>query len=339
MKVLVCGGGGYIGSHTIVELLAKGHVVVVVDNHINSSPHALVHVARIVGVDVETHHCDIRDSSALDAVFSRHSFDVVIHFASLKSSPESWRQPLLYYDNNVSGTISLVQAMLRARVWKLIFSSSAAVYGSSDVVPIPESADLRPTSPYARTKLIAEDILRELCVTHHEFQAAVLRYFNPVGAHPSGLIGDDPIGVPGNLMPYVCQVAMGRLPFLPIFGDDYPTHDGTAIRDYIHVVDLARAHVRALEHMSECDETFVVNVGTGCGHSVLDVVVAFEHVSRRRVPVSYMPRRTGDIARSVALPVSARERLGWEAEYDLNKMCQDAWRWQSMHPQGYLKTR
>lgn len=336
MKVMVCGGAGYIGSHTVVELIASGHTVVVVDNHANSSPKALERVERITGKEVENACVDVRDAAALAGVFSRHDFDAVIHFAALKSVGESWQKPLTYFDNNISGTIVLMQEMARAGVGKFVFSSSATVYGAPDFSPIPESAALRTASPYGRTKLIAEELIDELSHVDPGFKAAVLRYFNPVGAHQSGLIGEDPSGTPNNLMPYICQVAVGRRPCLQIFGNDYPTRDGTGVRDYVHVVDLARAHVRAVEHLGKGGETFTVNLGTGCGHSVLEVVAAFERVSGRQVPLSYAPRRAGDVAEYFASSELAHRLLGWKAEYDLDRMCEDAWRWQSMSPDGYV---
>jgi len=335
MKVLVSGGAGYIGSHTVVELLAHGHEVVVVDNHANSSPQVLSQVARICGVGVPSVVLDIRDADALDEVLAGAGFDAVIHFAALKSVGESWTQPLAYFDNNISGTISLLQAMARAQVRNLVFSSSATVYGVPDRSPIGEQAALRPTNPYGRTKLVAEELLQELTGADPTFRAAVLRYFNPVGAHPSGLIGEDPHGVPNNLMPYVCQVAVGRQPRLNVFGSDYETRDGTGVRDYVHVVDLARAHVRALERLMDKGETFTVNLGTGRGYSVLEVVAAFERVSGRQIPLCYSPRRNGDVAECYASPALARDLLGWEAEFDLETMCADAWRWQSNCPDGY----
>jgi len=335
MKVLVSGGAGYIGSHTVVELIAAGHEVVVVDNHANSSPKVLPQVARIAGVGVPSVRLDIRDSEALDEVLAGAQFDAVIHFAALKSVGESWSQPLDYFDNNISGTISLLSAMARADIRHLVFSSSATVYGMSDRSPISEDASLQPTNPYGRTKLVAEELIQELSGADPTFRAAVLRYFNPVGAHPSGLIGEDPNGVPNNLMPYVCQVAVGRQPRLNVFGNDYGTRDGTGVRDYVHVVDLARAHVLALERLVAGGETFTVNLGTGRGYSVMEVVAAFERVSGRPIPVCYSPRRHGDVAECYASPALARQLLGWEAQHDLETMCADAWRWQCNSPEGY----
>lgn len=335
MKVLVSGGAGYIGSHTLVELLANGHEVLVVDNHATSSPAALAQVERIAGSPVPSVVLDIRDTAALEAVLAGGGFDAVIHFAASKSVGESWQQPVAYFDNNIAGTISLLGAMQRSGVRRLVFSSSATVYGLPDASPIAETAALRPTNPYGRTKLVVEELLDELCGADAGFQAAVLRYFNPVGAHPSGLIGEDPAGIPNNLMPYICQVAVGRQPHLNVFGNDYATHDGTGVRDYIHVVDLARAHVRALERLRDDGQRFTVNLGTGRGYSVLEVVAAFERASGRRIPVAFCPRRPGDVAECYASPALAKQLLGWEAQLDLDRMCVDAWRWQSQRPDGY----
>ncbi|HEY0335652.1 MAG TPA: UDP-glucose 4-epimerase GalE [Stenotrophomonas sp.] len=335
MKVMVSGGAGYIGSHTVVELVAAGHEVLVVDNHANSSPQVLSRLEQITGKQVQGVVVDIRDAGALDEVMAGARFDAVVHFAAFKSVGESWQQPVAYFDNNISGTISLLGAMARAGVRHLVFSSSATVYGTPDAVPIPESAALRPGNPYGRTKLMAEELIRELSGADRGFHAAVLRYFNPVGAHPSGRIGEDPHGIPNNLMPYVCHVAVGRQPRLNVFGNDYPTRDGTGVRDYVHVVDLARAHVRALERLATGSDTFTVNLGTGRGYSVLEVVEAFERASGRTIPVCFSPRRPGDVAECFASPALARELLGWQAQHDLADMCDDAWRWQSRCPDGY----
>lgn len=335
MRVLVCGGAGYIGSHTVVELAAGGHDVVVLDNHVNSSPLALRGVERILGSRMESVCADIGDSIAMAQVFSNGRFDAVIHFAALKSVRESCEKPLRYFENNISGTIVLLQEMVKAGVEKLVFSSSATVYGVPEACPIPETADLQVVNPYGRTKLVAEDMIRDLCAANASFRAATLRYFNPVGAHHSGLIGEDPNGTPNNLMPYICQVAVGKRPHLDVFGNDYPTRDGTGVRDYIHVVDLARAHVRAIDYLDKGGDSFTVNLGTGRGYSVLEVVAAFERASGRSIPVSMRARRPGDVAECFASPTLAKHLLEWQAEHDLDRMCEDAWRWQSMHPNGF----
>lgn len=334
MRVLVCGGAGYIGSHTVVELMARGHEVMVLDNYANASPKVLERIQRITGRRIAYVTSDIRNAGALARLFERERFDAVIHFAALKSVAESWRRPLEYFETNISGSITLFDQMRAAGVKKLVFSSSATVYGAPEICPIPESAPLQVTNPYGRTKLVVEQLIEDLCSADTSFQAAVLRYFNPVGAHPSGLIGEAPQGAPNNLMPYVCQVAVGRRPHLNVFGNDYPTPDGTGVRDYIHVVDLARAHVRAIEHLQD-GGNLTVNLGTGRGYSVLEVVAAFERVSGRRVPVSYLPRRAGDVAECYALPDLAHRLLDWRAEHGLERMCEDAWRWQSANPESF----
>lgn len=333
--ILLTGGAGYIGSHTAVELFACGHEVLLVDNFCNSSPRVLERLAQIVGRPVACEHVDVRDATALAGVFARYPVDAVIHFAALKAVGESCAQPLRYFENNISGTIGLLQAMQAAGVDKLVFSSSATVYGQPDACPISESAPLRVTNPYGRTKLVMEELIGDACVAHAGFHAAILRYFNPVGAHDSGLIGEDPAGIPSNLMPFVCQVAVGRREYLSVFGGDYPTRDGTGVRDYIHVVDLARAHVAAVELLLRTPASLTVNLGTGCGYSVLELVRAFGQVSGRPVPYRIVERRSGDVAECYADPRMARELLGWQAKYGIERMCADAWRWQSMFPKGY----
>lgn len=335
MKVLVCGGAGYIGSHTCVELAASGHEVLIVDNFRNSSPKVLEHMQRLAGCRFSVLRADIRDANALGAAFLQFAADAVIHFAALKSVDESWRMPLEYFDNNISGTITLLQVMRENGVSKLVFSSSATVYGAPDCSPIDESAPRRVTNPYGRTKLVVEDLIEDFCASDSDFRAAVLRYFNPVGAHPSGHLGEDPCGIPSNLMPYVCQVAVGKLPHLNIFGDDYATPDGTGIRDYIHVVDLARAHVRAIEYLERADRNVTVNLGTGQGHSVLELVRAFERASGTSIPVRFVPRRVGDVGACYASTALAEDLLGWRAEFGIEEMCRDAWHWQSNYPNGY----
>ena len=335
MKVLVCGGAGYIGSHTVVELIRRGHEAVVLDNFCNSSPLALERIATIAGQAVACERADLRDADALRSALERHRIEAVIHFAALKAVGESCLMPLDYFDNNIGGTIGLLRAMRATGVRHLVFSSSATVYGDPESNPIPENAPRQAGSPYGRSKLVMEDLIGDVCRAHDDFRAVLLRYFNPVGAHPSGLIGEDPLGIPNNLMPYICQVAVGRRPVLSVYGDDYPTRDGTGIRDYLHVMDLARAHVDALNHLKSKDASLTVNLGTGSGYSVLELVHAFEQASGRQVPYQVVARRPGDVAEMVADASLARQVLGWTAEYDLDCMCRDAWRWQSMNPNGY----
>jgi UDP-glucose 4-epimerase len=333
MKVLVCGGAGYIGSHTCVALIEQGHEVVIYDNLCHGSLAAVDHVRQLSGVQVRFVQGDVRDRDALEALLAT-GFDAVIHFAALKIMSESCQLPLVYFDNNVTGTIALLQAMQATGVHRLVFSSTAAVYGDPDAVPIPEDAPLRACNPYSHTKLVMEQLIGEVCDARPSFSAAVLRYFNPAGAHPSGLMGEDPCGVPTNLMPYVSQVAAGIHDHLDVFGGDYATHDGTGVRDYIHVMDLADAHVKALDVLRS-GGCHVLNLGTGRGYSVLEVIDAFERVSGCRVPYEIVARRPGDVAEVWADPSRAEQTLGWRAQYDLMRMCADAWRWQSMHPQGY----
>ncbi len=334
--ILVTGGAGYIGSHTCVALLAAGHEVVVVDNFSNSNPVALARVAEIAGRPVAAvHEVDIRDRAGLEAVFAAQPVDAVIHFAGLKAVGESVQLPLAYYDNNVAGTLVLLEVMAAHGVKRMVFSSSATVYGDPASVPIREDFPTAPTNPYGRTKWMLEFILRDVAAADADWQMALLRYFNPVGAHSSGLIGEDPNGIPNNLMPYVSQVAVGKLAELAVFGDDYATVDGTGVRDYIHVVDLALGHVRAVERLMAGAGVLTLNLGTGRGYSVLEVVKAFEQASGRPVPYRIAPRRPGDIAQCYADPALASEALGWRAEHDLADMCADAWRWQSGNPDGY----
>ena len=327
-NILVTGGAGYIGSHTCVELLAAGHNLVVIDNFSNSKPAVLARVEQISGRQVPFMEVDIRDRGALRDVFRQHAIDAVIHFAGLKAVGESVSQPLRYYDNNISGSIALFEVMAESGVKTLVFSSSATVYGDPHSVPIREDFPLSATNPYGRSKLMLEDILRDLSRSDESWKIALLRYFNPVGAHESGTIGEDPNGIPNNLMPYITQVAVGKLPQLSVFGDDYPTPDGTGVRDYIHVVDLARGHLAALAALSDKPGVMTVNLGTGQGYSVLDVVRAFEKASERPVPYRIVPRRPGDVAQCYADPTLAKELLGWQAERGLDEMCRDSWRWQ-----------
>jgi UDP-glucose 4-epimerase len=333
-SILVTGGAGYIGSHTVVELLGAGHDVFIVDNFSNSSPEVLARIARIAGRAPDFVRADLRDAQALARAFAGRSFDAIIHFAGLKAVGESVAEPLRYYDNNVTGTLRLCEAMAEHGVKAIVFSSSATVYGDPAAVPIREDAPTAPTNPYGRSKLMVEDVLRDLAATDTGWRVALLRYFNPVGAHESGLIGEDPDGPPNNLMPYVSQVAVGRRERLSVWGDDYPTPDGTGVRDYIHVTDLARGHLAALARMPAAG-VLTANLGTGRGYSVLEMVRAFEQASGRRVPYRIAPRRPGDIAACYADPSLAEALLGWRAEKDIGAMCADAWRWQSRNPQGY----
>lgn len=336
MKVLVTGGAGYIGSHTCVEMLAAGMEPVVVDNLCNSKEEALRRVERITGRSVAFYQVDIRDKAALAEIFARHGVSAVVHFAGLKAVGESVAQPLRYYDNNVAGTVTLCEAMAQAGVKRIVFSSSATVYGDPHAVPIREDFPVgATTNPYGRSKFMIEEILRDLQVSDPEWRIALLRYFNPVGAHDSGLIGEDPNDIPNNLMPYIAQVAVGRRPYLNVFGNDYPTPDGTGVRDYIHVVDLARGHVAALRYLDENGGVATVNLGTGKGYSVLDMVRAFSAASGREVPYRIAPRRPGDVACCYADPTLAERLFGWRATRGVEEMCADAWRWQSMNPQGY----
>lgn len=332
MKIFVTGGAGYIGTHTCVELLNAGYEAVVYDNFSNSTAEALSRVKTITCKSVTLIHGDIRDEASLTQAMA--GCDAVIHFAGLKAVGESVAKPLDYYDNNVQGTLCLLRAMKAVNLKTLVFSSSATVYGDPDYLPLNESHPLRTTNPYGQTKLVIEEILRDLYISDPSWQIMILRYFNPVGAHESGLIGEDPQGIPNNLMPFVAQVAIGRRASLNIFGGDYQTHDGTGVRDYIHVVDLAQGHLKALQALSTPQCT-AVNLGTGIGYSVLDVVKAFEIASSRSLPYEIAPRRKGDVAACYANPKRASELLGWEAERTLEEMCRDTWHFQSKNPNGY----
>ncbi len=335
MNILVTGGAGYIGSHACVELLQAGHQVIVVDNLSNSKEEALRRVQALTGRPLTFYRVDLRDRQGLEAVFAANRIDAVMHFAGMKAVGESVAIPLTYYDNNFTGSVILCQVMAEHGVKTLVFSSSATVYGAAPVVPIPEDAPLAPTNPYGRTKYFIEEMLRDLYRSDPEWRISVLRYFNPVGAHPSGQIGEDPNGIPNNLMPYVAQVAVGKLPELRVFGNDYPTPDGTGIRDYIHVVDLAIGHLAALDKLAEKPGVIIHNLGTGRGYSVLEVVRTFEQASGRKIPFKIVGRRPGDVAVSYADPTKARDELGWVAQRDLFDMCADTWRWQSNNPRGY----
>lgn len=333
--VLVTGGAGYIGSHTVLELLEGGWPVVVLDNLCNASEESLRRVERITGRAVTFVRGDVRDEDCVRDLLARHDVSAAIHFAGLKAVGESVEQPLRYYDSNVTGSEVLLRCLDRAGVRRFVFSSSATVYGDPREVPIDESAEIAPTNPYGRSKWMVEQILGDLAVADPTWSIGILRYFNPVGAHPSGLIGEDPTGVPNNLLPFVAQVAVGRRPHLSVFGTDWPTPDGTGVRDYIHVVDLARGHLAALRHVLAGSGRFTVNLGTGRGHSVLEMVAAFERASGRPVPYRLVERRPGDIARCWADTRRAEQLLGWRAELDIDRMCTDAWRWQSGNPDGY----
>ena len=333
-SILITGGAGYIGSHTAVELLQAGHEVVIVDNLCNSSAEVIQRIQTLGGRAPHFVQVDVRDGAALDQVFARHAVTGVVHFAGLKAVGESVTQPLRYMDNNVGGTLSLLQAMDRAGVRRIVFSSSATVYGEPGALPITERSPLQPTNPYGRSKQVCEDLLRDLQAADPRWQVAILRYFNPVGAHESGLIGEHPRGEPNNLMPYLTQVAAGQRECLRIFGDDYPTPDGTGVRDYIHVVDLAQGHLAALRALPE-RPCITVNLGSGRGISVRELLETFERVTGVTVPWRIAPRREGDLASLWADTALAREQLGWTAQKNLERMCLDAWHWQSAHPQGY----
>jgi UDP-glucose 4-epimerase len=333
--ILVTGGAGYIGTHTCVELLNAGLDVTVFDNFCNSQPESLARVARITGKAVPLVQGDIRDRAALVAALRSSGATAVIHCAGLKAVGESVEQPLAYYDNNVVGTLRLLEAMGECGVKTLVFSSSATVYGDPQRLPLTEDHPLSATNPYGRSKLMVEDLLRDLHRSDASWRMGILRYFNPVGAHASGLIGEDPRGIPNNLLPFVAQVAVGQRPFLNVWGDDYATPDGTGVRDYIHVVDLALGHLKALERLQAVPDFLTVNLGTGIGYSVLDMVQAFERASGKPVPYQVAPRRAGDIAACYAEPAAAQALLGWRAERGLDAMCADAWRWQSGNPTGF----
>jgi len=336
MKILVTGGAGYIGSHTCVELLRAGHEIVVVDNLVNSKEESLRRVQELAGTSLQFHEVDLRDEEALDAVLKKYPFDAVIHFAGLKAVGESVTVPLRYYHNNVTGTLTLCRVMQKHGVRDIVFSSSATVYGEPHQVPITEDFPLNPpTNPYGRSKLMIEDILRDLYRADDSWNVALLRYFNPVGAHPSGRIGEDPNDIPNNLMPYIAQVAVGKLLELRVFGDDYPTHDGTGVRDYIHVVDLALGHLKALDRLATSPGVVTYNLGTGRGYTVLDVVAAFEKACGKKIPYEIVGRRSGDIAASYTDPTKAGRELGWSATRGIDEMCADTWRWQSDNPNGY----
>ncbi len=335
MAILITGGAGYIGSHTCLQLLESGYEIVILDNLSNSSDESLQRVKNLSGKQFTFVKADIRNKSALRAVFLQHTITAVVHFAGLKAVGESSQKPLIYYDNNVVGSLNLFEVMNEFNVKTIVFSSSATVYGDPASVPIKEDFALSATNPYGRTKLMIEDILRDLHASDNTWRIGLLRYFNPIGAHSSGLIGEDPNGIPNNLLPYVSQVAVGRLDKLRVFGNDYATHDGTGVRDYIHVMDLADGHAAALGYLLNKETMITLNLGTGNGYSVLDVVNAFVKVSDRDVPYVFLPRRPGDVAVNFADASLAKELLGWTAKRNLEEMCADVWKWQSTNPKGY----
>jgi UDP-glucose 4-epimerase len=335
MKVLVTGGAGYIGSHTIVLLVEAGYEVIIFDNFSNASKESIRRVEAIVGKEITVIEGDIRNREDLHSAFSMHSIEAVIHFAGLKAVGESVEQPLRYYDNNVNGSAVLFEVMSEYNCKSIIFSSSATVYGDPHTTPILETFPLSATNPYGRSKLMVEEILRDVYVSDSEWKIVLLRYFNPVGAHESGTIGEDPNGIPNNLMPCISQTAVGKREYLSVFGNDYDTVDGTGVRDYIHVVDLAQGHVNALDRIKNFKEPMTINLGTGNGYSVLEMLEAFERASGKKVPYQIVERRSGDIATCFADPSYAKEILDWEAKKGIDEMCEDTWRWQSKNPNGY----
>jgi UDP-glucose 4-epimerase len=338
-KILITGGAGYIGSHTAVELMNAGYHVVILDNLCNSSRKVLERIQNLAGPNFSFVEADVRSASALDAIFQEHTIEGVIHFAGLKAVGESVAQPVRYFDNNVGSTLALLQAMERANVRRIVFSSSATVYGDPDTVPVKENSRLQVASPYARTKLMCEDILRDLQASDPQnpnlWQVAILRYFNPVGAHISGTMGEHPNGIPNNLMPFITQVAVGKREFLSIFGNDYPTPDGTGVRDYIHVVDLAQGHLAALNYLKTKQQSITVNLGTGKGVSVKEMADTFAKVNHTPLPYKFVARRAGDVPEYYADTQLAEKELCWKAKLDVARMCQDSWRWQSQNPNGY----
>lgn len=336
MSVLVTGGLGYIGSHTCVELMNAGQEIVVVDNLYNCKKSSYDRIKALTGKDFSFYECDIRNKEGLNEVFEKENITSVIHFAGLKAVGESVRKPLEYFDNNITGTLVLLDVMRKHNCKKIVFSSSATVYGMNNVSPLTEDMEVGGvTNPYGRTKFMIECILKDLYVSDNSWSICLLRYFNPIGAHKSGTMGEDANGIPNNLMPYITQVAIGKLDHLNVFGDDYDTPDGTGVRDYIHVVDLALGHIKAVEKVEGEDGLFIYNLGTGVGYSVLDVVKAFEKASGKKIPYVIGPRRDGDIATCYSDPSKALKELGWKAERGIEEMCEDSWRWQSQNPNGY----
>ncbi|MBQ4087490.1 MAG: UDP-glucose 4-epimerase GalE [Clostridia bacterium] len=334
MAILVTGGAGFIGSHTCVELLENNYEIVVMDNFVNSKPESLNRIKKITGKDFKFYEADLLDKAAIETIFEENDIDAVIHFAGLKAVGESVAQPIRYYHNNITGTLLLCQVMQEHNVKKIVFSSSATVYGSPKSVPIREDFELHTTNPYGSTKLMIEDMMRDIFVSDNEWSIALLRYFNPIGAHKSGLIGEDPNGIPNNLMPYIAQVAAGKLECLSVFGNDYNTPDGTGVRDYIHVVDLAQGHIKAVEKVLSSTGVDAYNLGTGTGYSVLDMVDAFQRVNNVKVNHKIVARRPGDIAECYADPAKAKEILGWEAKFGIDEMCRDSWNFVKNNPNG-----
>ena len=335
MKILVTGGAGYIGSHTCVELLERGYEIAVLDNLCNSSVKSLDVVKSITGKDFDFYKVDLLDYDATEKVIAEGNFDAVIHFAGLKAVGESTQIPIKYYHNNITGTLNLLRAMEKHNLNNIVFSSSATVYGMPKTVPIREDFPLSTTNPYGSTKLMLEQILQDAQKANNKLSVTLLRYFNPIGAHKSGRMGEDPQGIPNNLLPYVAQVAVGKLERVGVFGNDYPTKDGTGVRDYIHVVDLAIGHVAAIDKCANKPGVYIYNLGTGNGYSVLDIIKAFSKACGKDVPYEICPRRPGDIAECYADPTKAKNELGWQAEREIQEMCEDAWRWQSNNPNGY----
>lgn len=337
MSILVTGGAGYIGSHTCVELLNAGYEITVVDNLYNSSPKSLDRVKELTGKDFKFYECDIRDTEGMDKIFKENKIEAVIHFAGLKAVGESCQKPLEYYDNNIGGTLKLCEVMRNNNCKNIVFSSSATVYGMNNISPLKETMKTGgTTNPYGTTKYMIEIILEDICKADSEWNVTLLRYFNPIGAHKSGRIGENPNGIPNNLMPYITQVAIGKREFLSVYGDDYDTHDGTGVRDYIHVVDLAEGHVKAVDNILEGNKGVqVFNLGTGIGYSVLDIVKAFNKAYGKELPYKIAPRRPGDIATCYSDPTKAKEVLGWTAKRGIEEMCEDSWRWQSNNPNGF----
>ncbi|HEX6462589.1 MAG TPA: UDP-glucose 4-epimerase GalE [Candidatus Saccharimonadales bacterium] len=338
MKILVTGGAGYIGSHTVIALCANGHYVVIVDNFSNSSPETITRIQKIAGKDIPYYSSDVRDKALLERIFDEHQIDAAIHFAGLKAVGESVEKPLSYYRNNIDSSLTLCEVMQKKGVKKLIFSSSATVYGDPDELPLKETSrtGLGITNPYGQTKYMIEQILRDLAIADNSWEITSLRYFNPIGAYESGTIGEDPHDIPNNLMPYITQVAVGKLPKLSVFGNDYDTSDGTGVRDYVHVVDLAKGHVAALEHMKPSGQMEVYNLGTGNGVSVLEMIHAFEEASGQEITYEVVGRRPGDVASCYADASKADKELGWHTEKTLGEACADSWRWQSQNPDGYV---
>lgn len=335
MNILVTGGAGFIGSHTCLELLNAGHDVIVVDNLSNSSEESLKRVKELTGKDILFYQADLLDYGALDEIFDENVVDAVIHFAGLKAVGESVSIPLRYYHNNLTGTFNLLDCMQKQGVFNLVFSSSATVYGTPEKLPITEDFPLSTTNPYGTTKLMIEQILQDLYVSDSRFSIVILRYFNPIGAHESGRIGEDPRGIPNNLLPYIAQVATGKLKQVSVYGNDYPTVDGTGVRDYIHVVDLSIGHLKAIEKKAGNPGVYIYNLGTGRGYSVLEMIHAFEKACGKELPYQIIDRRPGDVAACYSNPEKAKSELDWSAKYDIEKMCQDAWNWQSHNPEGY----